>query len=214
VASTLDRESPPASAEPEEIVFIDDELPAGVQVSAPAPHGWPWTDDRPFSGTRAHGLSGAADDEAQHYVLGASEPIDIGPSDTLFVHVRIDPADPPREIMVQWNDGGGNDGGWSHRAYWGEDLIQFGVADSPSRRPMGPLPRAGDVGGWIRLEVPARAVGFGAGSRLSGMSFDQAGGTVLWDRSGVLSVPEPPASAPLADLMWVLFTSPEFQYIR
>ncbi len=209
VASALDRDPPlPSPNEPTEIVFIDDELPEGVYISLP--DGWPWTTDRAFRGVRSHRLAGDGA-QVQHHITGAREPFPVGPADTLFVHVYIDPADPPREMLIQWNDGGGDDGGWAHRAYWGEDLIDFGIANSPSRRPMGPLPKSGE---WVRLEIPAAAVGFTGAARISGMSFDQAGGAVWWDRSGVVHVPENPATTPLGDLLWTLFTSPEFQYIR
>ncbi len=209
LASAADRESIGAPhSEPQEIAFIDDELPAGVYVSAP--DGWPWSTDRAFRGTRSHGLVSGGK-QVQHYVLGASEPVPVGPEDTLFVHVYIDPADPPRELMVQWNDGGGFDGGWAHRAFWGENLVMYGIADSPSRRPMGPLPQAGE---WVRLEIPAAHVGFNASGGISGMSFDQVGGSVWWEYSGVVHLPEDPRITPLGDLLWALLTSPEFQYLR
>lgn len=209
IGSALDREpaAGPAAA-PVELVFIDDELPDGARVSAPG--GWPWATDWAFQGSRSHHQPSEGK-QVQHYVLGASRPSPVGPADTLVTHVYIDPDDPPRQIMVQWNDGGGYDGGWAHRAYWGEDLIMYGVAESPSRRRLGPLPEAGR---WVRLEVPASQVGFTRDGTLSGMSFDQVGGSVWWDASGILHVPHNPASAPLGDLMWALFTSPEFQYLR
>ena len=49
--------------------------------------------------------------------------------DTLFVDVCLDPVNPPREVMVQWNSGA-----WEHRAYWGENLIAWGVNGTASRR--------------------------------------------------------------------------------
>ncbi len=209
VASALDREPPAlAPAPPTEVIFLDDELPEGASVSLP--DGWPWTTDRAFRGARSHRLASDGNQVQQHFT-GAPGALPVGPADTLFVHVYIDPADPAREILIQWNDGGDYDGGWAHRAYWGEDLIEFGMADSPSRRRMGPLPAPGE---WVRLEVPAPAVGFTGAARINGMSFDQVGGSVWWDCSGVVHTPENPAATPLGDLAWTLFTSPEFQYIR
>lgn len=209
VRSAAEREaSPGAPPEPRELVFIDDETPPGAHLSVGE---WPWTTDRAFRGTRSHRqVSGGK--QVQHFALGAAAPMPVGPADTLFVHAYIDPADPPRQIMVQWNDGGGMDGGWAHRAYWGEDVIRFGVAGSPSRRPMGSLPKPGE---WVRLEIPAADVGFaGVAGRITGMSFDQVGGSVWWDFSGVVNAPENQAATALGDLLWALFTSPEFQYVR
>ena len=40
---------------------------------------------------------------------------------------------------------------WEHRAYWGDNQIDWGKEGSPSRRRMGDLPEAGK---WVRLEIP------------------------------------------------------------
>ncbi len=108
--------------------------------------------------------------------------------------------------MLQWHADG-----WEHRAIWGEDLIGFGAANSTSRHPMGPLPKAGE---WVRLEVPARAVGIPPNAEINGCSFDQFGGTVYWDKSGITQPAENSRHEPLGDVLWALFASPEFQYIR
>ncbi len=187
---------------PREILWIDDELPAGGEPTQT----WRWVEASAgpvFSGRRAHTQDGMAAPRSQHFVLGAA-PLEVGPQDTLFVHVYLDPADPPKEIMLQWHTDD-----WEHRAYWGEDAIPFGQPNSPSRLPMGELP---DAGRWVRLEIPAADVDATGG--LIGVSFDQAGGTVYWDAAGVVQVPPDPRLEPLGDLLWALFTSPEFQYIR
>src|SRR5439155_23582768 len=59
----------------------------------------------------------------------------------------LDPANPPREVMLEWNDGC-----WEHRAFWGENVITWGMYGTSNRRDMGDLP---PVGQWVRLEVPA-----------------------------------------------------------
>jgi len=158
----------------------------------------------PFRGKRMHMQAGETSPRAQHYALGAEPPLDAGPEDTLFAYVYIDPADPPKEIMLQWYAGD-----WEHRAYWGEDLIPFGESGTPSRLPMGVLPAAGQ---WVRLEVRTADVAISSG--ITGMSFDQAGGRVYWDDAGVVDRPENPAALALGDVLWALFTSPEFQYVR
>jgi uncharacterized membrane protein/YHS domain-containing protein len=202
---------PPSNAMPEERVWVYDRLPAGATPT----ESWQWVDapeERLPGGAKAHTQSGMTAPRAQHYFLGASDALVVGPADTLFVLAFIDPADPPQAIMLQWNDGSGVDGGWAHRAYWGEDVIPFGQSGTASRRRLGPLP---DAGKWVRLEIPTSEVGLGTvNTRLVGMSFDQAGGTVYWGRSGVVRVPTPPPAEAVADAIWALFTSPEFQYIR
>jgi hypothetical protein len=119
----------------------------------------------------------------------------------------LDPKARPREIMLQWNNGT-----WDQRAYWGEDRIPFGEANTASRRHLGPLPAAGE---WVRLEVPAREVGINGPTDIAGWSFDQfGGGAVYWDKSGVVKKARNPEREPVGDLLWALVTSPEFQYIR
>jgi hypothetical protein len=108
--------------------------------------------------------------------------------------------------MLQWNNGD-----WERRAFWGEDLIKFGQENTPSRRHMGPLPKTGE---WVRLEVPAREVGIMSQINIVGWSFDQHSGTVYWDKSGLVKNPEDPNRAPVGDVAWALFASPEFQYIH
>src|SRR5262249_37416090 len=105
----------------------------------------------------------------------------VGAGDVLFAHVYLDPANPPKEIMLQWFVNGN---GWEHRAYWGENLIDWGADGTAQRRPMGPLPRAGE---WVRLEVPAGQVGRKGGPVGPGWAFPQFGGTVYWDKAGLVT---------------------------
>lgn len=86
----------------------------------------------------------------------------MGLEDRLFATVWPDPDDPPDEVMLQWHDTH-----WGHRAFWGADLIPWGTAGTNDRRPMGRLPFAGE---WVRLGVPAAAVGL-AGATVTGMAF-------------------------------------------
>ena len=44
-------------------------------------------------------------------------------------HVVVDPANPPVELMLHWNDGS-----WEHGAYWGENRIPHGTDGTASRR--------------------------------------------------------------------------------
>jgi hypothetical protein len=94
----------------------------------------------------------------------------------LFAWVFLDPKNPPTEIMLSWHDGSS----WEHRAYWGANTITYGRDGSPGRFRAGALP----VGGkWIRLNVPASAVGL-EGLAVSGLGFSLVGGRVTWDAAG------------------------------
>ncbi|MCY3021545.1 MAG: hypothetical protein NTW87_21230 [Planctomycetota bacterium] len=195
---------------PNETVWSEDALPGGA-----APNGtlkgesWKWvTQPAPvFSGTHSHTQGGApgqekADSKRQHCFEDANPPLPVNPADTFFVYVYLDPKDPPKEIMLEWKCGGN----WDHRAYWGDDLIPSGNNLSPSRLPVGPLPKEGE---WVRLEVRASEIGVEADDTMvSGWAFDQVGGTVYWDRAGLVRAPknvattpartEPPAQAAIA----------------
>jgi hypothetical protein len=118
---------------------------------------------------------------------GMSRPqctLHVAKGDVLYVDVFLDPGAPPRELMVEWNDGSRE-----HRAYWGENTIEKGQDQSPSRRSMGALPAVGD---WVRLRVPASEVGL-EGREVRGMAFVLSNGRVAWNGGGVLSPPLLPA---------------------
>jgi hypothetical protein len=180
----VDYVEPPAAAEtaalePKEYVWIEDGLPAGAKPSTDA-GGWKFVMGPDFpvysgsmSSTRtSQGLS-------QHFFTEAKPGLRVGEGDKLFAYVYLDPANPPKEIMLQWNDGS-----WEHRATWGEDVIPWGAAGSVSRLPMGALP---ELGKWVRLEVEAAKVGLNPGAVINGWAFTQHDGTVHWDKAGIVT---------------------------
>ena len=115
----------------------------------------------------------------QHSFRGAKRTFTLAEGDRLFAYVWLDPAAPPETVMLQWNDGN-----WEHRAFWGDDKINFGGLgeDTPAHKPMGPMPAVGE---WVRLEVDPAAVGLKPGSVLNGVAFVQYGGTAYWDLAGI-----------------------------
>ncbi len=200
----------PIEVPPVDRVWMDDDFPEGAQPNGTSgPSSWKWAGapEMPvLSGNRAHTQAGEGK-LRQQYFTGATKPMRVGPDDVLFAYVYVDPKSPPREIMLQWNDGT-----WDHRAFWGDDLIPFGEANTTTRRRIGPMPATGK---WVRLEALAREVGITGPTDINGLSFDQqAGGAVYWDKSGVTNVPKNPRREPVGDVLWALFASPEFQYIR
>ena len=76
----------------------------------------------------------------------------------------------------------GNAGQWAHRAYWGENLIDYDEDGTTRRRYQGELPPAGQ---WVRLEVPIAQVGLEPGMQINGWAFTQYDGTVYWDQAGI-----------------------------
>ncbi len=145
------------------IVWVDDALPAGAVAAADGGDAWNWVSSSPTpnSGSLAS-QSMIAAGEHQHYFSGATATLQIGAGDVLYAYVYLDPANPPSEVMLIWNDGT-----WNHGAYWGANSISFGSDGTASRRYMGPLPATGQ---WVQLTVPASQVGL-EGSSLNGMAF-------------------------------------------
>jgi hypothetical protein len=169
----------PAPAERAEFVWVDDAIPAGSRETVGGGINAPWTfvsaPQYPvFSGVKS--VRRSATGLSQHLFEMASPPLRIGAGDALFAYVYLDPANPPKEVMLQWHTNG-----WNHRAYWGDNLIPWGAERTSERHRVGPLPPAGK---WVRLEVAAATVGLNAGALVSGWAFTQHGGTMYWDRAG------------------------------
>src|SRR5262249_27723574 len=137
---------------------------------------WNWVTSSPTpnSGTKAH-QSNIAAGVHEHSFNWATTAMNVVAGDTLYAYVYLDPANPPTEVMVSWL--GDN---WEHRAYWGADQIRHGPATPASRYKAGALPATGQ---WVRLEVPAKAVGL-EGQAIKGMSFGLYGGRATWDNIG------------------------------
>ncbi|MCG9127502.1 PSD1 domain-containing protein [Candidatus Poribacteria bacterium] len=168
-------------------------------LSSTDPADFAWVDDAQSNGGRTDGkwnfvgnteapvfskkysrLQTANPDQLiQHSFHNANRRFKLNDGDKLFAYVWLDPENPPRTIMLQWNDGT-----WDHRAFWGEDKITYGEIgnDTPAHKPMGELPKIGE---WVRLEVDPEIVGLKKDSVLNGMAFTQFGGTAYWDIAGI-----------------------------
>src|SRR5947209_35233 len=158
------------------VLWVDDALPAGAIPGTDGNDAWTWVSSNPtpFSGAAANQSSIDAGLH-QHFFDSATATLTINTGDVLFAYIYLDPAHPPTEAMLQWNDGS-----WDHRAFWGANNITYGTLGTVSRFYTGPLPAAG---AWVRLEVPARQVGL-EGSTLKGLSFTLFDGRATWDAAG------------------------------
>lgn len=136
---------------------------------------WQWGTPA-ASGSLSHS-DPAAGGVHQHYFEDWSGFAYANANDVLITSVYLDPANPPNQIMLQWNNGT-----WDHRAYWGQNVISWGTNNTVSRRYMGPLP---PLGRWVELRVPVAEVGL-ANSWLYGIAFSQNNGKAYWDRTGVI----------------------------
>lgn len=191
--------TPPPEAKAVETVWADDGLPEGWKIAASpgAPtrqvkrgEGQP----EPYSGDRAwvRQDKGLAQDVAES---GAS-PLVVPTGARLFAYVRLDPADLPKAIMLQYRTGD-----WRHRAVWGDyEVIDWGAKGTTERVHQGGLPKAGE---WVRLEFEASVVGLKAGDKITGFAWTQHGGTVAWDKVGILGVVDPARDPARSMLAWV-----------
>jgi hypothetical protein len=170
-----------ASIAEHDIEWFDDELPEGAQTGGDGEQSWRVVSapEHPvFSGQTS--LVRTADDLSQDLFEQATKSLKIGAHDRLFAYVYLDPKNPPETIQLQFHDES-----WEHRAFWGADKGYGATRNNATNLRIGDLP---ETGKWVRLEVPAGAVGLDGGTELSGWAFSQFKGTVNWDKVGVVSV--------------------------
>ncbi|HYG77340.1 MAG TPA: PSD1 and planctomycete cytochrome C domain-containing protein [Planctomycetota bacterium] len=184
----------PASIEPRppaevrDTIWLDDDFPNGAKVQAGPgqPTAWVTKDSGApvHSGNRS--LKRSDKGLAQDYYESGAAALPVTAEAKFFLHVYMDPKDPPKSLMLQFHKGG-----WANRAVWGDyDAIQYGAANTFERVLAGPLPEAGK---WVRLEVPASKVGLNAGDQLTGFALTMFGGTVYWDSVGISGRIDPAA---------------------
>jgi mono/diheme cytochrome c family protein len=160
-----------------DLVWVDDSLPLGATPQGDGPWDFARKPDHPvYSGSLA--LRIAARGRNQRFFDNAPRRLKVGADDTMFAYIYIDPANPPRELMLQWH----TQGGWTHRAYWGQNLIDWGRDGTPERLRIGDLPAPKK---WVRLEVPVARLTLTPGTTIDGWAFTQYDGTIYWDRAGI-----------------------------
>jgi hypothetical protein len=163
------------------IIWVEDSLPGGAVAGSDGGDAWNWQNSNPapYSGLLDQHSASAAG-EHQVYFDNATATLSIQTNATLYAWIYLNPSSMPSEAMLQWCD---QNGSWEHRAYWGANLLTFGVDGTASRTNMGALPAAGQ---WTQLKVPASLVNL-AGSTLNGVAFTLYGGQADWDCAGVLN---------------------------
>ena len=103
-------------------VWVEDAVPAGA-TAAGAGESWNWVSSNPapYSGALAHQSALVSRSRISTTSTTPRRRWRWGWATRLFAYVYLDPANPPSEVMLQWNDGS-----WEHRAYWGANLIGVG----------------------------------------------------------------------------------------
>ncbi|MBI1373554.1 MAG: DUF1553 domain-containing protein [Phycisphaera sp.] len=121
-------------------------------------------------------------DIVQHFVINAKDTIKLAAGNTLYAWVYLDPKNPPKTVMLQFN----LNGSWEHRAFWGEDKISFGgigAVDQAQHHRVGDLP---NTGAWVKLEATLEQVGLKPGDAINGMAFTQFDGLAYWSDAGAV----------------------------
>jgi hypothetical protein len=187
----------PAEANPRppvatiEQVWFEDAFPQGAQLGSVG-HPLTYVDTPVHSGAKS--LKRGGPEVAQDYYNAGATPFEVPQEPVFFLHVYLDPADPPEEVMIQFHSDG-----WKHRAVWGQDIIEFGTKGTTERHVAGPLPTAGQ---WVKLEVPGSAMGLNPGTKIAGYAFTVHGGTAYFDKMGVTGRTDPAADPLLSFTAW------------
>ena len=163
-----------------ESIWFGDAFPKGAKVQTSVTP-FQLVSDKVAAGQKSVKVKGPGMAQV-FYDSGAAELV-VPPEGKFFLHVYNDPDDPVEELMIQFNTGG-----WSHRAKWGKDLIEWGKANSTERFPAGDLPW---VGQWAKLEFTAANVGLSPGVKVKGFAFTVHGGTAYFDQMGVIGFKDP-----------------------
>jgi hypothetical protein len=163
-----------------ERIWFDDSFPHGAEVGTSVTKE-EYVEEPVFSGKKSVKVTG--EEMAQiFYQKGAKDQI-VPPDGKFFFYVYIDPKDPVEEIMIQFNVGN-----WSHRAIFGENLIDWGKEGTGERYPAGELP---EFGKWAKLEFDAKSVNLKPGTKVKGFAFTVHGGTAFFDKMGVTARIDP-----------------------
>ena len=173
-----------------ERIFVEDTAPTDAEL-----HGeWNPTDKQVFSGLKSFVRTGVGNN--QHFFYKSKNPYQVkNDQDEFFAYAFLDPQNPPKQVMLQFNDGN-----WEHRAYWGESLIPYGRENTVSKVKIGPLP---ELGKWVRLSVRGKKIGLKHNAKVNGIAFTQWDGTVYWDKVGVLSELDPRQNPELSLKKWI-----------
>ena len=180
----------PAVTELEQVWF-EDGFPQGAQAASSG-HPLTLVDSPVASGAKSLKRSGPA--MAQDYYQAGAAPFEVPVNPKFFVHVYVDPKDPVKEVMIQFHTTG-----WSHRALWGEDIIDFGAKGTTQRFVAGALPKAGE---WAKLEVDGSSMGLTPGMKVVGYAFTVHGGTAYFDKMGVVGTTDPANDPAMSFAAW------------
>jgi RHS repeat-associated protein len=139
VTPCVSARAPQGSVPGDDVVWIDDSLPAGAFLEL-SNRFMLWDDGQSAAGTRSLTLESYGTGVRDAYVSGLDQPLHYG--EKLTGYLLVDECQPPREIKIAYTTNLGN-----VEIFWGERLLggETWWVD------MGPVPAGGS---WVRFEVP------------------------------------------------------------
>lgn len=173
------------AAAPAETVLLDDEVPAGGTTAG----SWEWETAQVAHGAKAHGHP-AAKGQQQHSVTLA-DAVTIPRNAEIVTSVWLDPANPPRGVMIKFTLEPGEETG----VYWEGEEEVFNPGENEEVWYYGLLP---EYGVWTPLSVLAEDLGIEE-AKLKGITFVTFDGRVLWDQTLVRQAAPAPELPPLEE---------------
>ena len=178
-----------------EQVWFEDDVPGGARRSAPSGHPTHFCRRRRCSAA-SRSLKRSGEAMAQDYYETGAQPLrGAGRVARFFVHVYLDPADPPEEVMIQF-----------HTDAWKPPrALGCRTSSSSARRgrPSASSPvrcrsrRVGEAGGRRRQHGAVAQA-----RRSSGFAFTVHGGTAYFDKMGVIGRVDPAGDPALSFAAW------------
>lgn len=194
--------SPPPPATKKDTVLFDDAAPTGAKSTVNE-------GNHPLKLVTEGASAGKAFLErtdaglAQDVFTEIKEPVELSPQGTFSVSVKLDPANLPKAVMVQFNV----NGQWSHRAVWGDaEAIPYGTLGTPERVKAGDLPRAGE---WATLSFDLGKFQIKPEMKITGFAFTQFGGKVGWDNLVLHGEQNPAKDAAESFAVWARSQNPK-----
>jgi hypothetical protein len=158
-----------------DVLLLDDELPKGATQEGI----WIWDTAQLSDGKLSHGHPPSKGIQSHGY--SPEKPIPITASQMITQEVWLDPADPPKGIVLQLRLSTGDEVG----VYWEGEEEVFKPKEGQELWYYGPLPELGE---WAKLEILADDMGLEE-AQVTGIRFITHGGRAFWDRTVLTAAP-------------------------
>ena len=155
-------------------IWIDDDLPVNAKTTGT----WGWDEKTVVSGKKSHGHPSGKGLQSHGFT---ADPVSLPATGLVIQQVWLDPADPPKGIMMKFKLTSGEEIG----VYWEGEEEVFNPAENEETWYYGLLP---ELGKWTPLEVFVEDLGMES-QQVTGLTFATFGGRVLWDTTTITEAP-------------------------